>query len=335
MQNIINNFGSVWAFLGLVVGFGFLIFVHELGHFLVAKWVGIKVTQFAIGFGHCLVSWRRGVGWRRGSSEREYEKLLTSGADEDSIGETEYRLNWMPLGGYVKMVGQDDLDPTATSDDPRSFNRKPVWARACVISAGVVMNLIFAVVLFVVAFMAGVKFPSPTVGSVIPGSPASQAVAKGSYAPQVAGIQPGDRILEIDGHEVHDFLDVRVNTALASGDKPIHLVVQREGLPHALEYEITPEHSPNEEILWLGLTPASSLTVGRPENIEDLPAVLAQAGITPGMRIAAVAELSRLRITTALLSGLKNRKADPWRSRSSMMRQAAKPSRCRSKQNRR
>ena len=150
------------AVLALIVGFGFLIFVHELGHFLVAKWVGIRATQFAIGFGNAMGSWRKGIGFKAGSTENEYfkrasasltnkqtppagkddqdqpqytERQLHEAADALGLGETEYRLNWVPLGGYVKMLGQEDMDHAATSDDPRAFNSKSISARAAVLSA--------------------------------------------------------------------------------------------------------------------------------------------------------------------------------------------------------
>src|SRR5437879_652429 len=92
----------------LVLGFGFVIFFHGLGHFLAAKWVGIKVEQCAVGFGQAMFSWRRGMGFTAGSSGKKYEELLAA-KEAQGYGETEYRLNWIPLGGYVKMLGQDDL----------------------------------------------------------------------------------------------------------------------------------------------------------------------------------------------------------------------------------
>src|SRR5687767_681255 len=127
--------GNILAVSALVFGFGFVVFFHELGHFLAAKWVGIKVEQFAVGFGHALLAWRKGIGVTVGSSARKYEELVQAkmneirnqdersrielrekvgpGASEEQVaasvlgvGETEYRLNWIPLGGYVKMLGQ-------------------------------------------------------------------------------------------------------------------------------------------------------------------------------------------------------------------------------------
>src|SRR5687767_9377050 len=138
------NLPYLLSILLLVFGFGFVIFWHELGHFLAAKWVGIKVEQFAVGFGHAIVAWRKGLGARIGTTTPEYmgrlkehlraggmtitdDQELTPGqvaraSQEMGLGETEYRLNWIPLGGYVKMLGQDDLNPNATSDDPRAYN---------------------------------------------------------------------------------------------------------------------------------------------------------------------------------------------------------------------
>src|SRR5437667_10652073 len=109
------------AYAALVFGFGFVVFFHELGHFLAAKWVGIRVEQFAVGFAQAIVAWRKGLGFRRGTTRHEYERRirehlnLTTPADLEkpltgpqidrgraalNLGETEYRLNWLPLGGY-------------------------------------------------------------------------------------------------------------------------------------------------------------------------------------------------------------------------------------------
>src|SRR5438874_2067402 len=126
------------SLLLLIFGFGFVIFFHELGHFLAAKWVGIKVEQFAVGFGQALISWRKGFGFGIGSSARRFEELSARG-EALGVGETEYRLNWIPLGGYVKMLGQDDLNPNAQQNDPRAYNRKSIGARMLVVSAGVIM----------------------------------------------------------------------------------------------------------------------------------------------------------------------------------------------------
>ena len=162
--------------LMIVIGFGVLIFVHELGHFLAAKWARIRTEGFAIGFGPVACSWRRGIGLRAGSSHAEVVRRMgrpaiacsRSELAEAGIGETEYSLRILPLGGFVKMLGQDDVDPSATSIDPDSYNSKSIGKRMIVVSAGIIMNLVLAVIFFLAAFLVGVKFNAPVVGNVLP-----------------------------------------------------------------------------------------------------------------------------------------------------------------------
>ena len=109
---------TVWPYLLMLLGFSVIVFVHELGHFAVAKWAGVRIETFAIGFG------------------REIAGLTR--------GETRYSFNILPLGGYVKMLGQEDFDDKSNQlrfkDDPRSFINKPVGHRMAIVSAGVIMN---------------------------------------------------------------------------------------------------------------------------------------------------------------------------------------------------
>jgi len=274
-----------FSFALIVLGFGFLIFVHELGHFLVAKMVGIKTTQFAIGFGHSLLTWRKGIGFRTGTTEPEYEKRLADGADPATLGETEYRLNYIPLGGYVKMLGQEDMDPAARSEDPRAFNNKSVSARFAVISAGVIMNLIFGMIFFVIAFMSGVKFPPAIVGAVAPGAPAASTYARGhELDPAYLGLKPDDRILSIDGKEIRDITDVKYTTILAPKGEPMSVLIHRPGEPDNLTFPIVPEAQKSSGLQWIGIDPPLSLEVG-----EVLKGSEAQAaGLTRGMVITAV-----------------------------------------------
>ena len=290
MDALFNQFESFWALMALLIGFGFLIFVHELGHYMVAKWVGIKVTQFAIGFGPSVVSWRQGIGFRRGSTEKEYEQRLADGHKPESMGETEYRLNWMPLGGYVKMLGQEDLNPDASlTQDERSFVAKPIWARACVLSAGVVMNLIFGVIFFIIAFMVGVDFPPAVVGDVLPGSPAAQVQAVGHANDEFyRGLKPGDQITHINDEPVTDFADVAVNTALASPGETLELTVSRDGEVSPLHFPITPKEDQTTQLLALGVRRPISLEVETPDPGQSLPILLQDAGVKPGMRVISV-----------------------------------------------
>ncbi|WP_432797135.1 site-2 protease family protein [Poriferisphaera sp. WC338] len=274
------------AFIELVIGFGFLIFVHELGHFMVAKWVGIKCPQFAIGFGTAMLSWRKGIGLRTGSTEKEYEKRVMAKLNESGVlknetdeptreqideaaesiglGETEYRLNYLPLGGYVKMLGQEDLDPNAQSKDPRSYNNKPIWARACVISAGVVMNMIFGFIFFIIAFQMGVQFPPPVVGGTIPGMPAATTYAQGHEGDAAyKGLQIGDRIVDIDGKPTEDMTDLRIAAALGKAGVPLTLTVDRPDVKDQLTFKITPEPNQRAEgLLGVGVFPPFDTKLG-------------------------------------------------------------------------
>lgn len=256
-----EQFWYVLAIAGLVFGFGFVVFFHELGHFLAAKWVGIKVEQFAVGFGHAVLAWRKGLGLRIGTTTPEYERRLKAhlsekgiaaaepslqqlrrASDELGISETEYRLNWLPLGGYVKMLGQDDMNPNAQSDDPRSFNRKSIGARMVVVSAGVIMNVILAAILFWALFLYGLHIYPPVVGGMLTNSPA-----------QLSGLQVGDRIVDLDGWEQHDFAKLKLSTALADPTRAIPVMVRRDGQLITKEIRPAKEGEASTEFLALGI----------------------------------------------------------------------------------
>ena len=280
---------SLFSTALIILGFGFLIFVHELGHFLVAKMVGIKTTQFAIGFGHSMLTWRKGIGFRVGTTEPEYAKRLEEGADPKTLGETEYRLNYIPLGGYVKMLGQEDMDPSARSDDPRAFNNKSVSARFAVISAGVIMNVIFGMIFFVIAFMSGVMFNPAQVGGVAPLSPAATTYAQGHDGErEYLGLQIGDTITHIDGEPIGDMMDLKSETILAKKGSALALLIERKGEDGPLTYNVTPRIDPNMGLLSIGIAPPTSLEVDKFEK--DPPQVnpLQQSGVRKGMLITHV-----------------------------------------------
>lgn len=301
MRELLQNHPGA-AVAALILGFGFLILIHELGHFLVAKWAGIRATQFAIGFGPAIASWRKGLGFRAGSTEAEYERIareraadnptedqLYAAADAAGLGETEYRLNWLPLGGYVKMLGQEDLDPAAASQDPRAYNRKPIWKRMAVISAGVVMNLLFGIIALVLAFgpSAGVSFPAPVVGGVNSGQPAATTYALGHEGEAAyLGLLPGDVITGLNGEPVEDMVAVRIATALGGRSNAVRLNIDRPGVEERLSYEFLPKVSrTSNQMLAVGLRPAATDVVAF--VAED--SVWAAAGVAPGERLLSVA----------------------------------------------
>jgi regulator of sigma E protease len=257
-------FVQILSVAGLVFGFGFVVFFHELGHFLAAKAVGIRVEQFAVGFGHALVAWRKGIGLRVGTTTPEYERLLkadkegTEKINVSGLGETEYRLNWIPLGGYVKMLGQDDMNPNAIADDPRAFNKKSIAARMVVVSAGVIMNVILAVIFFVVLFLfIGYKVPPATVGGVQTNSPA-----------QFAGLKVGDQIRTFDGQDQPQWTTLQLSIALARPGEAIPLRVQRG--KEFVDLNVRPErpHTGNMDILGIGIAPIFELRGLDPKKVK-------------------------------------------------------------------
>lgn len=276
-----ETLGNLGSIVLLVLGFGFVIFWHELGHFLAAKAVGIKVEQFAVGFGQAMLCWRKGLGFTVGTSAQAAEDLRKAGRTD--ISETEYRLNWIPLGGYVKMLGQDDMDPNATSVDPRAFNNKSVSARMLVVSAGVVMNVLLAAVMFMGLYMYGHNVPAALVGTVQPGSPAQQA-----------GMEVGDRILSVNGTAIPDFTKIQLNIALGNEGSTIPVVVERDGKQVTLQ--VTPRKATGDsrEFLAIGVggTPAlRGLPVGTVTTVQnpELHVLPDQLMLKPGDVITAIA----------------------------------------------
>lgn len=260
---------TVLNVMKVVIGFSIIIFVHELGHFLAAKWVGVRVDRFAVGFGPRLFGWRRGEGLTFGTRpEWSREELARRG-----YGETDYCVKALPVGGYVKMLGQEDIViDDATGDvrlgnDPRSFTNRTVGQRMIVVSAGVVFNVLFAAVLLVLVFMIGKNLPSPVIGLVPPDSTAQGKVL------------PGDRVLAINGQRIRSFMDIRQAAALTDG--PLRLRIERDGKLLPEEVVIEPERDPAANLTSVDFGPF--LTTRRTRDgdpVGDYPNVLAGDTIT-------------------------------------------------------
>jgi regulator of sigma E protease len=186
---------EIFALFKVALGLGLVIFIHELGHFLVAKWCDVHVETFSIGFGPPIP----GCVFQR--------------------GETTYMLALFPLGGYVKMVGEGPEEEA--EDDPRSFKNKPVWQRMAIISAGVTMNLLLAFVFFVYVFLThGAKRAPGVIGRVEPGSPA-----------WVEGMRPGDVIYRFGNKGPRPYFnDILPVTMNSQKDEPIKVVFGPPGL---------------------------------------------------------------------------------------------------------
>ncbi len=174
-----------------ILALGILIFVHELGHFLAAKLFGIYVERFSLGFGPKVV----GIKW----------------------GETEYLLSSVPLGGYVKMLGEDGEEPIPPELEKRSFSHKPYWQRIIVVLAGPAANVIFAWALIYCTQVAGVPVLKPEIGKVLPNSPAEEA-----------GLKPKDVIIAIDGKSVTSWSEM-AKIIHSKPNREITLSVKRNG----------------------------------------------------------------------------------------------------------
>ncbi len=215
LASLVNTFNVIWPFL-LVLGV--LVFVHELGHFLVARWYGVRVITFSLGFGKKLLKFTR--------------------------GETEYCISLVPLGGYVKLAGETVSDgPTG---DPTEFLSKSKWIRFQVYLAGPVMNLVLALIVLAFVRAQGADLPiSPNrpavVGAVAAGSPAEQA-----------GVRVGDRIVAIDGRDVPTWQAVNL-AVLPKPDREMDVAIDRDGTRVTLK--ITPTAVTKYRLGVLGVQP--------------------------------------------------------------------------------
>jgi regulator of sigma E protease len=235
---------NVLMIVKVLIGFSIIIFVHELGHFMAAKYVGVRVDRFAIGFGYRLVGWRRGEGVAFGHRPNYTPDELK----QRGYGETDYCFKALPFGGYVKMLGQDDIQIDEKSgeitmtDDPRAFTNRSVGQRMLVVSAGVVMNLIFGALAYMTVFLIGKEMPAPVIGLVAPDSPAEQA-----------GLMSGDKVTSIDGKPVNTFIDLLLAPILADGD--LVLQVERDGKPFPKPFRVTPVMNQERQLRMIGILP--------------------------------------------------------------------------------
>ncbi len=290
------NPASWWAMAQVLIGLGLVIFVHELGHFLVAKACGVKCEKFYVGF-----DWEIKFG----------DRVIIPGVlVKFQWGETEYGIGSIPLGGYVKMLGQDD-NPANTEEeiqrslkegekldadeaaamvlidksklDPRSYRAKSVPQRMAIISAGVVFNLIFAVLFAAIAFRAGVNYTPAEIGNVVAGGPAWDHDLTGSELTMLGGKQIEDRY--------YPFMDMVQDVVINGGDNPIPVTIRRHGQTETEEIKITPEPGlrRNVDFALIGAAQPLVPVIGAGGTTKGGPAESAVPAMEPGDVIVKVA----------------------------------------------
>jgi regulator of sigma E protease len=234
-----------------VVLLGILIFVHEFGHFLIAKLIGVKVVRFSLGFGPKVVG--------------------------RTFGETEYWISAVPLGGYVKMLGEEPGEELQESEKERAYNFQRAWKRIAIVFAGPLFNILFACIIFIFIFMTGVPALYPDIGRIEKNSPA-----------QGAGLRTEDRVIAVGGKDVRSWDDI-VNAVDESKDGTLLFRVKRGNT--ILEIPVKPAEKSEENVFgqkktfWdIGASPLIDPVVG--EVIKGTPAY--KAGLRKGDRLLGI-----------------------------------------------
>ncbi len=280
---IARNIGAFGNILLVVLGFGAVVLVHEFGHFLVAKLSGVKVEAFSIGFPPALFGIQRTEsGYRvrlfpkfsEKEGDVEDDRVIFTIGKKGKASDTEYRIGLIPAGGFVKMLGQDDIGPVKSSDDPRSYANKPVSTRMAILAAGVTCNVISAMLIFMIVFLIGIKLPPAVVGGVESNSPAARA-----------GLRFGDEIIEIDGKNDNlDFSNIQVAAALSDVNEPVRMKVRHEDGSEE-DLSIVAELFKGIPMRLFGVIPPKSLTIAK---VTDEKKLHEETGLLPGDHIKSV-----------------------------------------------
>jgi len=247
-----------------------LIFFHELGHFLVARRLGVKVLKFSLGFGPKLIG--------------------------RQIGETEYLISVFPLGGYVKLLGEDPTDMAAPEDEARSFSNQSVGRRMAIVAAGPVFNLLLAFLIFMAIFSIGFPNLSSQIGDVQKDSPADRA-----------GLKTDDTVIAVEGKPV-EFWDEIKEAVQQYGGKEITLTVEREGARRTLR--LTPEEKEAKNLLgdpikeWrIGVSPKGSFKTKRYDPLTAMVMGAKRTIEVTGLTVLGIVRLVQGRLPASTIGG--------------------------------
>ncbi|MDD5167868.1 MAG: RIP metalloprotease RseP [Syntrophales bacterium] len=244
--------------VSVIVLLGVLIFVHEMGHFLMAKYFNVGVLKFSLGFGRKLIGKR--------------------------IGETEYVLSLIPLGGYVKLLGESEGEGLSPEDERRSFIRQSVWKRMAIVFSGPLFNFFLAIVIFAAVYMIGVPVLTNQIGTVLKDGAAFEA-----------GLQANDIVLKVDGVDVNrwDKMAEKINK---SGGKNLNFTIQRG--TEIKEIGITPRMTKAKNIFGeekpsykIGVGPSPKTVVERLNPVAALSESLKQTWFITEMTFMSIVKI--------------------------------------------
>lgn len=258
------------SIVSVVVLLGILIFVHELGHFLMAKRAGVGVLKFSLGFGPKVVGRK--------------------------IGETEYLLSLFPLGGYVKLLGESPGDELPEEDLKRSFLRQPVWKRISIVAAGPLFNLLLALLIFTLVNMIGLPVLTPEVGSLQAGAAAMEA-----------GIKVGDIIVAMDGKAVTKWDEIS-EIVMEGRDKPLRITVRRDS--STLDITVTPRPMKTRNLFGeevesfkIGISPSPHTVIERRNPLSAFGAGLLQTWVISKLTVMSLVKVFQGIISPKTLGG--------------------------------
>lgn len=253
---------------GIVLGI--LVFVHELGHFILAKKLGVKILKFSLGFGPKLIG--------------------------KKIGETEYQIAVFPLGGFVKPLGEDPREEIKTEEYHRSYWAQPIWKRTLIIVAGPFFNFFLAVVLFSTINLFGIPYYSSKIGEVSPGLPAEQA-----------GLKKGDTVLSINGEEVKKWDDLSRIIRNSNG-KELLLKVKRDH--EVVQIQVTPKSTAQKNLFGeetrvfvIGITQPDELLVQKVGPFEAFGKGLSQTWFGIKLTVVSIIKLVERVIPAKTIGG--------------------------------
>ena len=281
-----RNVTRSWNIFLAVIGFSAVVFIHECGHFILAKVSGIKVETFSVFLPPVLLGVRR---TESGYRFRILPKFFPKEGDESGDGllsftvgkggkasETEYRVGLVPVAGYVKMLGQEDVGSDKQVEDPRSFGNKSVPVRMAVISAGVIFNVLAAIGILMIVYLVGIDRMPAVVGGVVADSPAARA-----------GLRGGDEVIETGGRSENlDFGNILVASALSKKGEAVDLKVRGED-GSVREVSMVAEEMLGMPTRRFGILTPQMLTVAEVSEA-DVAELYERMGLFPGDRIRAV-----------------------------------------------